>query len=123
MSFLNIIYKSSDSSVKGKLYDLVEQKLDSLQKYIGEETDVKCEVEFGKVAAHNSGDIYRVEINLWVAGKMYRAESTKSTYEAAIDLVRDELDRDMNKDHGKRQTLTRKGGREIKEAVRFGGEL
>ncbi len=118
MSFNNIIFKNTDANVKKSLHDLVEQKLTSLEKYVGDETDVKCEVEFEKVAPHNSGDIYRVELNLWVAGKMYRAESTKSTYEAAIDLVRDELDRDLSKSHDKRHTLERKGGREIKEALR-----
>jgi ribosomal subunit interface protein len=120
MSFTNIIFKNTDVTVKRSLQDLVEQKLTSLEKYIGDETDIKCEVEFEKVAPHNSGDIYRVEINLWLAGKMYRAESVKSTYEAAVDLVRDDLDRDLSKDHDKRQTLRRKGGREIKEAMRAG---
>ena len=118
MSFTNIIFKHNNTEVKESLHALVEQKLASLAKYIGDETDVKCEVEFEKLPSHNSGDIYQVEVNLWLAGELYRATSTKGTFEAAIDLVRDDLDRELNKDHDRRQTLIRKGGREIKEAMR-----
>ncbi len=120
MSFTNIIFKHNNTEVKESLHALVEQKLASLAKYIGDETDVKCEVEFEKLPSHNSGDIHRVEVNLWLAGELYRATSTKGTFESAIDLVRDDLDRELNKDHDRRQTLIRKGGREIKEAMRAG---
>jgi len=122
MSFSGIIFKSSNITVQDELKNLVEQKLSSLDKYIGDETDLKCEVEFEKIPSHNTGDVCRVEVNLWLAGKMHRAESTKNTFETAVDIVRDELDRELHKDHDKRQTLQRKGGREIKEAVRFGKE-
>lgn len=118
MSFSTIIFKHNNTEVKEDLHSLVQKKLDSLTKYIGDETDVKCEVEFEKLPSHNSGEIYRVEVNLWLSGELYRATSTKETFVAAIDLVRDDLDRELGKDHDKRQTLIRKGGREIKEAMR-----
>lgn len=120
MSFPAVIFKHNNTEVRENLHSLVEQKLSSLDRYIGEETDVKCEVEFEKLTGHNSGEIYRVEVNLWLAGELYRAVSTKETFEAAIDLVRDDLDRELNKNHDRRQTLIRKGGREIKEAMRNG---
>jgi ribosomal subunit interface protein len=120
MSFPNIVFKNTNVTVREELHNLVEQKLASLEKYVGDETDAKCEVEFEKILSHNSGDIHRVEVNFWLAGKMHRAEATKVTFEAAVDIVRDELDAELHKDHDKRQTLERKGGREMKEAIRFG---
>ncbi|MEZ4104507.1 MAG: ribosome-associated translation inhibitor RaiA [Candidatus Paceibacterota bacterium] len=123
MSFPNIIFKTTNIEVENKLKDLVEQKFSSLGKYIGTETDVKCEVEFEKIASHNSGDIYRLEANVWLGGKMHRAEATRDTFENAIDEVKDELDRELNKENDKRQTLIKKGGREIKEAMQAGGGL
>jgi len=122
MSFTDIIFKSTNITVQENLKSLVVQKLTSLEKYIGDETDFKCEVEFEKITSHNNGNICRVEVNLWLSGKLHRAESTKETFEAAVDIVRDELDSELHKDHDKRQTLARKGGREIKEAIRFGNE-
>lgn len=123
MSFPIISFRHTNTGVNQKLQNLVENKFSSLEKYVGEETDVKCEVEFEKIASHNSGDIYRVEVNLWLSGKMYRAEATRDTFENAVDEVKDELDRELNKDREKRQTLIKKGGREIKEAIQSGGEL
>lgn len=120
MAFSTIIFKYNNTEVKEGLESLVQRKLHSLNKYIGNETDVKYEVEFEKLPSHNSGDIYRVEVNIWLSGELYRAVSTKETFEAAIDLVRDDLDRELGKDHDKRQTMIRKGGREIKEAMRNG---
>ncbi len=122
MKFPDIVFKGTNTVVSDKLQSLVEQKFSSLANFIGDETDVKCEVEFEKESSHNSGQIYRVEVNLWLAGDLYRVETSKENFEAAIDVVRDELDRDLSKEHDKRQTLKRKGGREIKEAVRFGEE-
>ena len=122
MSFPDIIFKHTNVTESNDIDSLIEQKLSLLERYIGNETDVKCEVEFEKIAPHNSGDVHRVEVNFWLAGKMHRAEATEATFEAAIDVVKDELDRELNKEHDKHQTLVRKGGREIKEAIRFGGE-
>lgn len=122
MKFPDIVFKGTNVAVSDKLKTLVEQKFSTLANFVGDESDVRCEVEFEKESSHNSGQIYRVEVNLWLAGDLYRADVTKETFEAAIDVVRDELDRDLSKKHDKRQTLKRKGGREIKEVVRFGEE-
>ncbi len=122
MSFPNITFKNTNVTTDNAIRDLVEQKLIILERYIGDETDTNCEVEFEKIPSHNSGEIYRVEVNFWLAGKMHRAEATKDSFETAIDEVKDELDRELNKDNEKHQTLIRKGGREIKDAMRFGEE-
>ena len=118
MSFPAIIFKHNNTKVENDLHNLVEQKLSSLSKYIGNETDVKSEVEFDRIVSHNSGDTHCVEVNLWLAGELYRATSTKETFAAAVDIVRDELERILNDSHDKRKTLVRKGGRELKEAMR-----
>lgn len=120
MVFQNITFKHTNSDTSNSIHDLVSQKLTVLEKYIGDETDVKCDVEFEKVASQNSGAICRVEVNVWVGGVLYRAESTQTTYEAAVDIVKDELDYEMRKAHKKRNSMMRKGGRMIKEIMRFG---
>jgi len=120
MVFPNITFKHTNSDVKASMQELVAQKLAVLQKYIGEETDVRCEVEFERVTSHKSGMICRVEVNIWVAGVLYRADTTQMTFEAAIDIARDELDHEMRKAHKKRNSLIRRGGRKIKEMLRRG---
>lgn len=120
MAFPMIQFKATNTELIGSLQDIMEQKLHSLEKFIGDETDLKCQVEFEKVTAQNSGPIYRVETNLYVGGKLFRAESTETTFEEAIDEVRNELDKELRRSNKKRETMFKKGGRAIKEMMRFG---
>lgn len=120
MVFKNITFKHTDSGIDSKIHELVSQKLSPLQKYVNDNVEVRIDVEFEKVAAQKSGPICRVEVNFWVGVTLYRAEATQVTYEAAVDVVKGELDQEMRRAHNKQTSLIRKGGRAIKEMMRFG---
>ncbi len=120
MAFPMIQFKATNTELIGELQDIMESKLHTLEKYIGDETDLKCQVEFEKITAQTSGKIYRVETNLHVGGKLFRAEATETTFEEAIDEVRDELDKEMRRFNKKQETLLKKGGRAIKKMMRRG---
>jgi len=120
MAFPMIQFKATNTEMIGELQDIMEMKLHSLDKYIGDETDVKCQVEFEKVNTQHTGRIYRVEANFFMAGKMYRADSTKTTFEEAIDEVRNELDKELRRTRKRKVTLLKKGGRAIKKMMRMG---
>lgn len=110
-------FKATNTEVDEALQELLTQKFQSLTKYIGDESDVKCEVEFEKVTHSQSGNVHRVETNLWLAGTLYRAEATEGAFEKAIDEVRDELDKELRRAHKKRDDLAKEGGRKIKEMM------
>ena len=116
--FPSITFKHTHTDEARHLEDVVTHKFAAFEKYIGDESDVRCEVEFAKEAANQSGAIYRVEGNVWVAGTLFRAEATEDTFEKAIDSVRDDLDAEMHKDHDKRVALAREGARAAKEMLR-----
>jgi ribosomal subunit interface protein len=120
MSFPIIQFKSTSPESDEQLQNLVTQKFESLAKFVGDETDVKCEVEFEKETAHQSGRIYRVEANLFLAGKLHRAEATEMNFEKAIDEVRSELDKLLRRASSKQETMIKRGGRKIKEILKFG---
>ena len=120
MTFPTPNFKITNADVPQALQTLLERKLQPLQRYLGDETDVVCDVEFEKVTAREQGPIHRVEINLRVAGNLYRAEATLESFEAAIDEVRDELDKELRRKNRKQETLFKKGSRKIKEMMRFG---
>ena len=120
MTFPTINYKATNTELDERLQTLMDQKLSTLQKFIGDETDVKCQVEFEKVAPKQNGLVYRVEANLYLKGKLYRAEATEISFEAAIEEVRSELDKELRRAGDKRDTLVKRGGRRIKEMLRFG---
>lgn len=120
MSFPTIQFKASQVTVSDALKTLVEQKFESLEKYIGDETDVQCEVEFERVAPHQNGPVFRVEANVWLAGTLHRAEATEDSFERAVDQVRAELDSEIRNSRKKRDSMVKKGGRKLKEMLRFG---
>ena len=120
MAFPMIAFKGTNTELDPSLQDVVTQKFSSLEKFIGDETDVKCEVEFEKVTTQQSGPVHRVEANLWCHGKLYRAEATEDTFEAAIDGVRNELDKELRRANDKRDSLMKRGGRKLKDMLRFG---
>lgn len=114
-----INFKATNTDLEEHLQDLAEAKLATLDKYIGNETDVQCEVEFSKESNQHNGKIYRVEVNLWLKGVMYRATATEDLFEKSIDKVRNELDQELRRAGKKKENLYRKGKRAIKNMLRM----
>jgi ribosomal subunit interface protein len=120
MSFPQITFKHTQTPVVYHLQDLITQKFQSLERYVGGKTDARCEVEFAKVAPHKNGAIYRTEVNLFIDGTLYRVEATEESFEKAIDSVRSELDTELGRARTKRVSLFRQGARKMKDMMRTG---
>lgn len=118
MTSFPIIYKYNNLAETKVLTQLVEQKLQTLKRFIAPDAIVRCEVEFEKVGVHQHGRIHRLEANLSVNGALYRAEATEESFEKAIDSVRAELDRELKTAKDKGDTLSRKAGRMFKNLLR-----
>jgi ribosomal subunit interface protein len=119
MIFKNITFKHTNIETDQKLDSLVEQKLVSLEKYVNKGSEVRVEAEFEKIPSHKSGPICRLEMNVWLDGSLFRAESTEETFEIAVDVVRNQLDQEMRKSNKKHSSLFRRGARKIKEMMRL----
>ena len=117
MTFPTINFKATNTNLEPTLTDLAERKYTALEKFWSDDAQVFCEVEFDKVTSRNGGPIHRVEVNLTVNGKLYRAEATMESFEEAIDEVRDELEQELRRTKEKQDTLVRKGGRQMKERI------
>jgi ribosomal subunit interface protein len=121
MTFPKIAVKATNLELSQGLSNLIDQKLTPLGKLVPEgATDAYCRVEVEKLTEHQTGKIYRVEVNLFAYGKTYRAEATEEQVEKAIDEARDELKRELEHASGKRQSLVRRGARMLKDFLRFG---
>lgn len=120
MTFPNINYKFNDLEEARALTDIFEQKCATIEKYFHDGESLTCDVEFQKVAPQQSGQIYKVELNLAVGGNLYRAEAVEESFEKAIDVVRSELDTELQHAKGKKETLDRQAGREMKEKMLTG---
>lgn len=120
MTFPRISMKTTNITVSPDLEALIEHKFEALGRLLPDRKEALCEIELEKEAEHQSGKIYRAEVNLTVAGKLFRTEATEEQIEHAIDVARGELKRELERAHGKRQSLLKRGGQAIKRMIRFG---
>jgi ribosomal subunit interface protein len=117
MTPLHINYKFNSNEEAKSLAIVVDQKIAALEKYYDPEAKLVCDVEFDKVGNHQSGRVFRVEVNFSINGKLYRAEATEESFEKAIDEVRDELDKELRRAKDKQHTLDKDAGRELKDLL------
>lgn len=114
---VNITYKYNDLEEARALTNVVDQKLEMLGKFVDDGIPVLCEVEFKKEGAHQNGKVFHVAVNTTVNGAMYRAEATENSFEEALDEVRNELDKELRRAKGKQQSMLKRAGRKMKEAI------
>jgi len=114
---MNINFNYNNHAEAQDLTDTTQQKLDTLKKFIADDTPIICDAEFDKVAANNKGSIFHFSVNLQVDGTMHRAEATEESFEAAVDEVRDELDKKLRRTKSKKDSLGKKAGRAMKNLI------
>ncbi len=95
MDIANI--KASGVELTPAISAYVERKLEHLDKFlvsVGEPKQAFVEVE-KTTRHHKNGDIFRCEVMVKLPGKTLRAESNDTDLYAAIDAVRDALERQV----------------------------
>lgn len=103
----------------------VDEKIKSVEKFAlaHENEEPIVDIEIGKSNNHHqSGDVFRAEVNFRVRGKHFRATSEQGDLYAAIDDVRNELVRELSSHKEKARTLFRRGAGALKNMLRFGRE-
>ena len=68
---------------------------------------------------HRKGDVYKVEANLAVGGRMFHAQAHGDDVRAACDLLEAELEHEMYAHKNKVITVFRRGARAFKRSMRF----
>lgn len=117
---MKINEKGTNMDITAHIQDYLYKKLDHLNKFIDPaDESVLCDVELGRTTNHhNKGEVFRVEINLHIAGKNLRAVSEEEAILAAIDIAKDEMVRELTSAKEKKVSLTRKGGAKIKNIIK-----
>lgn len=115
---MRINIKATGMELTPAISDYVDKKISSLDKYIKNE-DAVAQVEVGKSTQHHkSGEVFRAEVHVTGAGlDIYAASEAEDLY-AAIDLVKDEITRNVVVEKDKKLTLSRKGAQMVKDMMR-----
>jgi ribosomal subunit interface protein len=123
---LNIHIKATGMELTPAIRAYAEEKITALKKLVSEDVVATADVEVGQTTHHHqSGKIFRCEINLSLDGSLMRAESMQEDLYAAIDVAKDELAGEVRKRKAKKEHMMRKGGRLFKSLLQkfgFGNE-
>ena len=68
---------------------------------------------------HRKGKIYSAEANLSLGGKLLRAEAEGEDVRAAIDLLSEEIEREIKTYKGKNRAFLLRGARQAKKDLRL----
>ena len=119
---MKIIFKSKDFSITEELKDYAIKRIGTLDKFLKffDKEIISAEAELGRSTRHHqSGDIFRFEVNLNIGGRMFRAEAEKPDLYSAIDEVRDELEQSVRKFKTKKETTFIRGARSLAKKFRL----
>jgi len=114
--------KTTDFQMTKDVSEYLDSKLNTLDKYIPRDDEsIKCDVEIGRSTGHHqTGNVFKVEINIAIGKKVLRAETEQETIFAAIDAAKDEIAARLRKDKDRNLRLFKKGSEAIKNFLRFG---
>lgn len=118
---MTINIKATNTELTPAISTYVEEKVLGLDKFIvaDDPESVLANVEIGlSTKHHQSGKIYRAEINLHIGGKYIRAVSEQEDLYAAIDDMRDQVSREITSFKNKKRDLLRKGGAVVKDFLK-----
>jgi len=91
----------------------------SLRNILAEELPILDLELYRRTRHHRKGDVYHAEANLSLDGKILRAHVDQEDMRAAIDLLEEELERQILTMKGRRRTMELRRRRRAKENLRL----
>jgi ribosomal subunit interface protein len=119
---MKLSIKAANTTLTPAITDYVTKRVQGLDKFIQQavaDGSAFATVEVGKTSHHhNSGDIFRAEINLSVGGKMLRATADDSDLYVAVDKAKKDLAEELRATRTREQSVFRRGAQAIKRMLR-----
>ncbi len=119
---MKIIIKATNTKLSPSITQYIEEKIGGLEKFLKQFNPelTEARVEVGKITrGQRRGEIFKAEVNLSVDGRLIRVEETGESLMAAIDLAKDELQREIRQYKDKRMTKFIRGARSWKKFWRL----
>lgn len=111
--------KSSSFELTEEVRNHLNRRLEGLKKFLPERKGAALlDVELNRVTKHHTGDVFKVEMNIQINGRVFHAESTRPNLYEAIDQIKDEITRELGSFKDKKLSLLRRGGQKIKNLIR-----
>ena len=100
---MKIPIKGTNIELSDSVYQYINDKIGSLDKFVKNVSPVECWVEVERTTKHHrSGDIFRAEVQIKLPGSQgVRAESTQWDLHQAIDEAKNDMQQQLKKYKGK----------------------
>jgi putative sigma-54 modulation protein len=110
---MKIDIKTTNLELNQNIRDYLESKIGELDKFLPmADFPLEARVELARTTFHHqTGNIFYAEITMHLPGKTLRAEAEAENILAAIDLLKDEIQREIKQYKEKNITKTRKAER------------
>ncbi len=116
---MEIKIKTTNFSLTPPIRSYLQEKLNALDKFLPNDESIFADVELAKTTKHHQkGDIFKAEVNLKMPGRLMRAVAEEWDINAAIDAVKDEIQREITTNKEKNISLYRRGARLFKKLLR-----
>lgn len=116
---MKINVKATGIELTPAISDYVDKKISALEKYFSQSPDAVARVEVGRNTQHHkSGEVFKAEVHIMGSGFDLYAVSESTDLYSAIDIVKDEIARELTRVKGKRFALARRGGRFVKNMMK-----
>ncbi len=123
---MDIRIKASDYELTPETRSYLDDRIASLEKFLSGDTSlVRCEVELGRDAGRprHGANIWFAEIRIVSPGSApVYAHNNASSVNAAIDDVKEEIERQLRREKKLHTRVMRKTGAAIKNWMRFGNK-
>ncbi len=117
---MNVNVKATNIKLTDSINEYLEKRVKAFDKLIdSNDTSAMCDVEVGKTSdKHKSGELFRAEFNIHIAGRDFRAVSEKESLFDAIDDAKIQMLKELRRNKEKKQKSIRAGGAKIKDIMR-----
>ena len=121
---MDVRIKTTDYQMTPDTSAYLDSKLSALEKHLGDDAaHARCEVEIGRAAGRprHGANIWFAEINIrYPGGEPIRATNHSESMNAAIDDVKEEVERQLRQSRRLHMRVLRKTGAAIKRWMRWG---
>ncbi len=90
---MEIKFYAKNIDLTEKIKEQFSKKLSSLKKYKGSLDVLRVRVDLSRDAHHKKGDVFRVEVNVDMPGKVLRSVEESFDIVSGLDVVSDKLER------------------------------
>ncbi len=114
--------KATNYELTPEIREHIDHQVSKFEKVLPTNTEeIILDVEVGKSTnRHNNGNVFRAEFNMKYNDEFKRAVETQEDLRTALDLVGDDMVRQIRKAKEKRSDLFRKGAKRVKSWMKFG---